>query len=180
MDISIENYPVSDLPLRFLIGKQALYNRLDALDLKPTKVGKRAFVNGEQLKLLDELHAHILEGKTMAEFKSATSQLDKVDKSSGLTTEHPETLTNLIEVISKAIERTTPQRSPLWYMNELEQAVNKNWWLTTSEIQRLIGVKPVTQKGTQAYPRGCFLFTKAGKLGRQTVWKIDKIPSIDR
>jgi hypothetical protein len=172
MDIEIDNYPVSDLPQRFLIGKQALYNRLDALDLKPTRVGNRSFINATQLKLLDDLHEHLLAGKTMAEF-TTSSPLDKVDESSGLVEYNPKIL-DLITAISKAVEMAIPQRSPLWYSIELEKAIAHGWWLTTGEIQQLIGVKPVAKTGKQTYQRGSFIFTKEGKVGSQIAWSVKK------
>lgn len=37
MMTDIDPYPVSELTNRYNIGKQAVYNRLEALDIKPKK-----------------------------------------------------------------------------------------------------------------------------------------------
>jgi hypothetical protein len=196
MEIEIDNYPVADLPSRFDLGKQAVYNRLEALGIKPIKVGKRSYISATQLQTLDRIHAHINQGGSMADFQSPdleispvdaidktsgrltspeTSPLDKIDKSTGLVENNLEVLVNLIAgAVSQTIASTIPARSPLWYMSELEEAQTQGWLLTTSEIQQLIGVKPTASKGTSTYQRGCFTFTKAGKIGTQTAWKVTR------
>ncbi len=80
MKTEIDNFPVSQLQSRFSLGKQAVYNRLDALDIKPFKEGNRSYITADQLQLLDQLHEHINQGGTMAEFKkSAASPVDKIE-----------------------------------------------------------------------------------------------------
>ena len=222
MEIKIDNYPVADLPSRYELGKQQVYNRFVALGIKPSKVGKRAYITNAQLQSLDRLHAHISQGGTMAEFDFPTqppdaenspldvldktnghlisshhspktspldtidttsgrlisqevSQLDAINKTSGMGENNLEAFVNLIAgTVSQAIASTVPTRSPLWYMSELEQAQAQGWRLTTSEIQQLIGVKPTVGKGVSTYRRGSFIFTKAGKIGTQTAWKVTK------
>lgn len=204
MEIEIDNYPVADLPSRFDLGKQAVYNRLEALGIKPTKVGKRSYISATQLQTLDRIHAHIHQGGSMADFQSPpqspdleispldamdktsgrltsadnnleTSPLDTMGKSSGLVEPNLEALVNLIAgAVSQTIASTIPTRSPLWYMSELERAEAQGWLLTTAEVQQLIGVKPSPSKGTSTYQRGSFIFTKAGKIGGQTAWQVTK------
>jgi hypothetical protein len=58
----IDPYPVSELQSRYNIGKQAVYNRLEALKIKPEKQGNRSYVNYEQLEVLDGLDEHIARG----------------------------------------------------------------------------------------------------------------------
>ena len=114
----------------------------------------------------------------MADFQSlhgGAGQLDILDESSVLVEQNSEVLMNLLAgAVSQAIASTIPTRSPLWYMSELEEAQTQGWLLTTSEIQKLIGVKPTTAKGTSTYQRGSFSFIKAGKIGTQTAWKVTK------
>jgi hypothetical protein len=183
MEIEIDNFPVSELPSRFNISKQAIYNRLDSVGIRPSKVGKRAFITAEQLQALDRLHEHILEGGSMVELSN--SQVDSMDRSSGrlvkstigqvdLSIESSELFLDRVEALVKSIAITLPTRSPLWYIAELEKAQIEGWLLTTSEIQELIGVRPMTAKLGLTYQRGCFTFTKAGKIGSQTAWKVTK------
>jgi hypothetical protein len=200
MEIEIDNYPVADLPSRFDLGKQAVYNRLEALGIKPTKVGKRSYISATQLHTLDRIHAHINQGGSIANFQSLdleispvdvmdkstgcltsaennqeTSPVDVIDKSTGIVENNLEALVNLITgAVSQTIASTIPTRSPLWYMSELERAEAQGWMLTTAEIQQLIGVKPTAAKGTSIYQRGSFAFVKAGKIGSQTAWRVTK------
>jgi hypothetical protein len=192
------------LPSRFNLGKQAVYNRLETLGIKPTKIGKRSYISATQLHTLDRIHAHINQGGSMANFQSQesspvdamdttsgrltstensqeTSLLDAIDTTSRLVKNNLETennleaLVNLIAgAVSQAIANSIPTRSPLWYLSELEQAEAHGWWLTTAEIQQLIGVKPTAAKGTLSYQRGSFAFVKTGKIGSQTAWRVTK------
>ncbi|MBE7385728.1 MAG: hypothetical protein F6J95_030595 [Leptolyngbya sp. SIO1E4] len=68
------------------------------------------------------------------------------------------------------------QRSPhpLWYLEVLEQACTANWQLTTEEVEQLIGVKPHCHRDETVYQRGNWRFTKVGKLGGQTAWRVSK------
>jgi len=194
MKIEIDNYPVSDLPSRFNLGKQATYNRMDSLKIKATKTGNRSYITADQLDLLDKLHDHLVNGGLFADFPFCP--VETVDKSSGqdsnLTTVKSDSnnqsldaldkstgLVDLIEAISKVIEKATPQQSPVWYMSELERVQAHGWMLTTSEIYQLIGVKPKLAKGSNSYRRGCFVFSKAGKIGNQTAWHCTK-SSVDQ
>lgn len=91
---------------------------------------------------------------------------------------------SLIPLLSKVadsltkLETTIVTRSqlknPLWYMDVLEKAIALDWILTTDEVEQLIGVKPHCEHNETAYHRGSWVFTKVGKVGAQTGWKVDK------
>lgn len=166
----IDPYPVSELQSRYNIGKQAVYNRLDALKIKPEKHGNRSYITLEQLEVLDRLHDHIADGGTMADFQSppiesSLSLLDTVDKTSGLS--KADDLITLIERIAAALK---PTEQPLSHWEQLEKAVANNWLLSTADVQRVIGVKP---KG-ERFTRGSFTFIRSGKIGNQSAWRVMK------
>ncbi len=166
----IDPYPVSELQGRYGIGKQAVYNRLDALNIKPTKQGNRSYIALEQLQILDQLHSHIAAGGTMADFQSppiesSLSLVDTVDKTSGLS--RTDDLITLIERIAAALK---PTEQPLSHWEQLEKAVANNWLLSTTDVQRVIGVKP---KG-ERFTRGSFTFVRFGKIGNQSAWRVVK------
>lgn len=75
MAIESSHYRVTELQDRFGIGKQAVYNRLEALQIKPIKEKNRSYVSLDQLNELDSLHKHILSGGTMASFQASLSRL---------------------------------------------------------------------------------------------------------
>ncbi len=86
MNAEIDPYPVSELQSRYSIGKQAVYNRLEALSIKPYKQGNRSFITLDQLLWLDQLHSHITASGTMTDFispqtESAISQVASLDTS---------------------------------------------------------------------------------------------------
>jgi hypothetical protein len=184
MQVNIENFPISNLGSRFNIGRQALYNRLEALEIKPTKVGNRAYVTSHQLDKLDSLHEHIVAGGTMLEF---TSELDTLDMSSGYAeldiveessgyASNMELMTQVIaNAVVESIASTTPS-NPIAYMDYLEKAIEKAWVLTTGEVRSLIGVQPKADR-SGLYRRGGFVFRKAGKVGCQTGWTIERANS---
>ncbi len=142
MKTEIDNFPVSQLQSRFSLGKQAVYNRLDALGIKPFKEGNRSYITADQLQLLDQLHEHINQGGTMAEFKkSAESPVDKlespVDKAEspvdiverGMNKSAANNLELMVQVVSagveKAIASSVQAKNPLWYMVELKRAESR-------------------------------------------------------
>jgi hypothetical protein len=169
----IDPYPVSSLTNRYNIGKQAVYNRLEALKIKPVHQSNRSYISGYQLQELDRLHQHIASGGTMADFETSTtssplSPVDSLDVSSGLA--HTDDLVRLVERIAAAIRPTT---EPLAHWEQLEEAVAHNWLLTSADVKRVIGVKP---KG-DSFPRGSFTFIRSGTIGNQTAWRVVKSTS---
>ena len=76
--------PVKDLFTRYQLAKSVIYKRLKDLSIKPRKIGVRAFVNQQQLALLDEHHEFIQGGGSTAEFlfyKQNQSDDDDADAS---------------------------------------------------------------------------------------------------
>ncbi|WLT40300.1 hypothetical protein NON20_24465 (plasmid) [Synechocystis sp. B12] len=69
------------------------------------------------------------------------------------------------------IQLMESRRSPLDNLRDLEDAVSYGWLLTTTQIEKLLGVKP---RGEQ-FDRQGFLFTRQGKAGREAQWSITKI-----
>ncbi|OKH10812.1 hypothetical protein NIES593_22730 [Hydrococcus rivularis NIES-593] len=179
MNAEIDNFPVSQLQSRYSIGKQAVYNRLDALDIKPFKEGNKSYINASQLRSLDELHQHIADGGTMATFGTAQNsqagQLEKLDSPvDAIESPVDASPGYLVKALIQEIGDRIAPKSPLWYHSELERAKASDWLLTTAEIQKLIGVKPKVERGQKSYKRGNWIFVKAGKIGNQTAWRVMK------
>lgn len=81
-----------------------------------------------------------------------------------------ESLTKLVDTLTARINSP----NPLWYLDILERAHTLNWILTTEEVEQLIGVKPHCSAGQDFYQRGGWIFTKVGKTGLQTAWRVTK------
>ena len=178
MNTEIDPYPVSELQGRYNIGKQAVYNRLDALGIKPTKQRNRSYITSEQLRSLDRLHEHIAAGGTMADFQapqtaSAISQVEALDAPT--VPNQAQYLATLVEAIANAIRPA----DPLAHLAHLERAASSGWLLATSEVKQLIGINPKVEKGLDRFTRGSFTFVKAGKIGDQTAWRVVKSINTD-
>ncbi|MDJ0901557.1 MAG: hypothetical protein QNJ55_22395 [Xenococcus sp. MO_188.B8] len=80
---------------------------------------------------------------------------------------------SLVKLETTLASRLQPS-NPLWYMDVLEKAETANWILTTDEVEHLIGVKPQCHHDETSYHRGAWMFIKAGKIGAQTGWRVQK------
>ena len=91
-----------------------------------------------------------------------------------LFTTQPTTQPNQQELLAQIALLITEAKDPLWNLEALERAIDNEWLLTTAQIKNLIGTKPYCKKGNNSYERGSFIFTKSGKIGNQTSWKVSK------
>jgi hypothetical protein len=183
---------VKDLCDRYsLSSRKSLYSRLNALSLELGKDAQgRSYATPEQLEQLDQLHQHLKDGGILTNFTPVTpvvitTQHTAQPAESGFTLTTQHTTQHGTQLTTQAI---TPEFlgefagaiasrlivSPLSPHRELEEAAEKGWLLTTAEVRELIGVKPTAAKGEDSYQRGCWAFTKAGKIGSQTAWRVSK------
>lgn len=200
-DAQLDSFPVGELQHRYKIVRSAVYSRLEALKIKPEKQGGRAYVNGDQLKLLDALHDHIEKGGTTSEFVASLADSGQqhlssgqIEKSSGqphlssrkveqfTITEQHSALAGLIEAIASRLMPTLaaqlkPAPDPLAGLRGLEEAYRNSWLLSTSELAQLLKLSPSTVRsyGNQFDDAG-FVFTRAGTRKRgEVAWEISKL-----
>lgn len=79
-------------------------------------------------------------------------------------------LTNLVEKI------VTSNENEVSKLRQLQEISEQGWWVTTLQVKNLIGVAPKLEKNETQWQRGCFIFTKVGKIGNQTAWKVSRMP----
>jgi predicted RND superfamily exporter protein len=176
-----------------LQSRKSLYSRLDAVGLKlPKDDDGKAYATPEMLQQLDDLDQHLKNGGSLKNYTPVTSvtthletnnngnNLDDTTQTTQLTTHkttqmNREELLEVIEVLGTAIASRLQPIDPIGYNNSLEQAQQLHWILSTSEVKQLIGNKPSCPKGENVFIRGCWAFTKAGKIGNQTGWRVNKI-----
>lgn len=190
--MAVDLIPLSQLPNRYGIARSNLYNRLKDLKIEPTKQGRKAFVNEKELKLLDELHAHLSQGGVTSDFikqqdnqssQLVTDSTSEVELSSPVSVQSQSeptiTLqpTALISVVEAVVKRFIPtSTSRLTYLRELEEAYQNGWLLSTSEVANLLGLaqKTITSYGQEFSDAG-FVFTRVGMRKRgEIAWAIDK------
>ena len=190
--MEVDLIPLSQLPSRYGIARSNLYNRLKDLKIDPVKQGRKAFVSSSSLQLLDQLHAHIMEGGVTSDFikqqnnlnhqivtgsnadLSLNSPLSVQNHSEPTITLQPNTLVGVVEAV---VKRFIPaSNSRLTYLRELESAYQNNWLLSTSEVANLLGLtqKTITSYGQEFSDAG-FVFTRVGMRKRgEIAWAIDK------
>jgi hypothetical protein len=176
MTVEIDPFPVAALQDRYNLGKQAVYNRIDALDIKTFKQGNKSYITADDVELLDQLHDHISAGGKMDDFKSpkaelGSSPLDRLDTPTG----QPDLALGEVVQLVEALARHLRPAEPLQHLKELELAVTNGWLLSSSEVEGLLGCKPRVKKGEQQFTRGSFYFVRSGKIGNQSAWKVVRV-----
>jgi hypothetical protein len=179
----IDRLPVSQLTDRYNLVRSAVYSRLDALGIKTERVGNKAYVNAQQIQLLDDLHAFINAGGTTAEFCESRGiqkpEDPPTEPSSGLSAVQPDFARLVAAIASEIASRfqpTTPEPDPFSYFEVLERAYQNGWLLSTSELADLLDLLPseMRQYGDRFAEAG-FVFTKAGyRSGGEVAWKVSK------
>jgi hypothetical protein len=179
----IDRLPVIQLTERYNLVRSAVYTRMDALGIKPERVGNKAYVNAEQLKLLDEFHEFINSGGTTAEFKEfrgiQKTEEPTAEPSSGLSTVQPDFAQLVAAIASEIASRfqpAPPEPDRFAYFEVLERAYHNGWLLSTSEIADLLDLLPseIRQYG-DSFSEAGFVFTKAGyRSGGEVAWKVSK------
>ncbi|MEB3226655.1 MAG: hypothetical protein VKJ86_12710 [Synechococcus sp.] len=77
--------------------------------------------------------------------------------------------------LETAFVESLKPNNPLAYLDILEKAAAAGWMISSEEVEQLIGVRPSPQKGEKIFERGNWRFVKAGKIGTQTGWHVEKI-----
>ncbi len=79
------------------------------------------------------------------------------------------------DVVTEVINTVNPTDT-IAQLKQLQSIVEQGWWITTQQIKELTGTTPKLKKGETQWQRGSFLFTKVGKIGNQSGWKVSRIP----
>lgn len=178
----IDRLQVNQLSDRYNLARSAVYTRLDALGIKPEKIGNKAYVSAEQLLLLDELHAFIQTGRSTAEFLEMKgiqrAEASPSGQSSGLSTVQPEMMQFIAAIAAEMASRfqpPAPEPNPLAYFELLEQACRNGWLLRTSELAELLDLPPSEVGSYDSFSEAGFVFTRAGyRAGGEVAWKVSK------
>ena len=164
--------------------RQSIYDWCKAANITLAKDEKnRAYATPEQIELFDQLSQHLADGGTLKNFSPAlTTTIETVNHSIDTpldTVNHaldtPLELSQVNDLINlvQAIAAITTKPDPLSHHRALEEAMRNDWVLTSGELERLLGVS-IRTKGEYC-DRGCWRFTKAGRIGREQGWRVSKI-----
>ena len=108
-----------------------------------------------------------------AEETTKSSPQPQIERESQLVQQLKVIADSLVRLETTLASRLQPA-NPLWYMEVLEKAEAANWILTTDEVEHLIGIKPQCHHDETSFHRGSWLFIKAGKIGAQTGWRVQR------
>ncbi|MBF2002806.1 MAG: hypothetical protein IGS50_19240 [Synechococcales cyanobacterium C42_A2020_086] len=179
----IDRLPVNQLMQRYNLARSAVYTRMEALGIQPTRIGNKAYVSAQQLQLLDDLHQFIKSGGTTAEFLDqrgmSRPKAEAFDSSSGLSTVQPGLVQLVSEIAAQVASRfqpALPESDPFAYYETLEQAAQNGWLLRTSEIAELLDL-PISefQYYGERFSEAGFVFTRAGfRAGGEVAWRVSK------
>lgn len=186
---NVDRIPVNQLSDRYKLARSAVYKRMADLGIEREKIGNRAYVNDEQVALLDELHDFIQIGGNVAEFitrkgldvGSAQSAKDsnQLTDGSGELALNQSDMVKLVSAI--AAELTSQLRpvipsDPLAYYESLERAASKGWKLRTSELAVLLKLdSSEINRYDQTFYEAGFVFNRAGfRSGGEVAWIVSK------
>jgi hypothetical protein len=180
-ETQLDRFPVSELPARYSLARSATYTRLKQLDIEPEKEGKKSYVNAGQLAELDRFDDHIKTGGSITDFQTSSGQSGQLAKlqeplSSGQLAESSgQSGQELFMLIFERLaDRLSPVANPLSNLEALEQAAEKGWLLSTSQLAPLVGLNRKTLSSRRQFDRYGFTIIKAGRNGTESAWKISK------
>jgi hypothetical protein len=167
--------------------RQSIYSWCKAANITLAKDEKnRNYATPEQIEVFDQLSQHLADGGTLKNFSPAlTTTIETVNHSLDTTIDtvnhaldtplelsQVNDLINLVQAIA-AIAAITTKPDPLSHHRALQEAMQNDWVLTSGELERLLGVS-IRTKGDYC-DRGCWRFTKTGRIGREQGWRVSKI-----
>lgn len=193
MTSQIDRFPVKELPNRYSINRSVLYTRLEKLGIKTSKEGNKSFIDGESLKLLDDLHEHLKKGGTTSEFLDQTTNptdkpdsplislnkgdydnpTNKPDRQDGQTGQLA--ISELLEqVVNLTLEATENRRTGLNDLRDLQEIADNNWLLPTSRLAEIMARSRSYFQGKKEIHYCGFKLEKIGKQGNETLWRVSR------
>lgn len=184
-------YTVQELMNRYqLKSRTTLYNWCNQLSLTLESSGRKSYATPEQVQKLDDFKVHLDDGGTFNNYvlPSDVRVMDtKMNDSEDVTIEQPldnkpltvqspmdrlaDLTSTLLPPNTKWLKEAAKELDPLWAHRILTEVEDFQVILTTTEVSKLIDVRP----HGDVFIRGSWKFTKSGRIGRESGWKITKI-----
>lgn len=183
MDATLDNLSIANLQDRYnLSSRQSVYNRLNALGIKPLK-GR---VNAIELADMDDLHEKLSSGMALAEavgvLRPVDSHAGQIGSSSGRLEEaiasrplgdlppSPSIAPAIEMIVTLLIDRLAPvlpTRDPLESHAILERACQHGWHLNAKQLAPILGRQRLLKRDYFVHGFRCRL-TSRGE------WSIEK------
>ncbi|MBD2425407.1 hypothetical protein [Phormidium sp. FACHB-1136] len=184
-NLTVDELPLQSLPDRYGVARSQVFNRIKALGIKTIKRDRKAYVNQAQLAQLDHLHDLIQQDMTIEEAAAIVNPSTRqsretpgqylvpaagamVGQSYG--TGQLELLQALVATLTQ--QPPSPPINPLARFEQLQAMADHDWRPSTRELADILGLSSLPGPTFERYG---FRFTRAGKNGAQTAWKVEKL-----
>jgi len=190
-ETTLDSLPVASLQQRYGISRSVLYERINALQISSEKRGNKAYVNAEQIELLDNLHAFLQNGGSTADFLASAGLSTLLSGDDQLATQsalfdakamaalvvailQERGVANAQQITPSPVASPVAITFPLANLEALERATTNGWLLSTSQLAPLLGLKTLTGKALTRYGFTC---QRVGKNGNESAWSVSKAES---
>lgn len=184
-DLTVDEVPLQSLPSLYGVARSQVFNRIKALGIKTIKRDRKAYVNKDQLAMLDDLHNLIQEGKTVEEgaaivnpstrqSRETPGQYNIIPAAGAMVGQSYGTgQLEMLQALVSALAQQQPSApvNPLARFEQLQAMADHDWRPSTKELANILGRSSLPGPTFERYG---FRFTRAGKNGSQTAWKVEK------
>lgn len=181
----IDELPLQSLPDRYGVARSQVFNRIKALGIETIKRKNKAYVNQDQLALLDDLHDLIQQGKTLDEAAAIVNPTPRQSREtpgqyivpvSGAMVGQSYGTAGQLELLQALVATLAQQPppapiNPLARFEQVQAMADYDWRPSTKELADILGLASLPGPSFERYG---FRFSKAGKNGAQTAWKVEK------
>jgi|SRR5579885_259199 len=175
-DIAIaDKIPVSSLyPDRYGVGRSKVYEYLKALGIQTFKPdGRHSYIQWADFEALDKyVSTWMHEGEEQANSFAAQwrQQHGTSTDASSLAPVEVAALPPALQIVIEAIaaQLSPPRPDPLTPQRQLQEACDRGWQLSTSQLRTILGTRPRRD-------RYGFCFEHAGRIGRENAWTVKRL-----
>lgn len=184
-DLTVDELPLQSLPSRYGVARSQVFNRIKALGIKTIKRDRKAYVNKDQLAQLDHLHDLIQQDMTIDEAaaivnpgtrqsRETPGQYNIVPAAGAMVGQSYGTgQLEMLQALVSTLAQQPPSApiNPLARFEQLQAMADHDWRPSTKELADILGLASLSGPTFERYG---FRFTRAGKNGAQTAWKVEK------
>lgn len=190
MAVELDSLTIKDLEARYGVARSNIYNRINGLKekgyrMEPEKQAGKSIFNADQVAVMDALDSHIKAGNEIASFPGADGVApasyglqDKAELTYRTQDIEPKfdqslMLALMVDAVAGKLQNLQPA-DPLVNLRSLEEACDRGWLLSTSQLAQLLGLKSLSGKEFSRYG---FRFTRVGRNGAESAWRVGKEPA---
>jgi hypothetical protein len=176
-----------ELPDRLGISRSRVYQLIEKLKVKTTRVGNKAYITREDYLRIQEAHNYIKEGKNLAEYLLEHPQeyepvvIDDISEV-GLSRTDTNDISNAIllpvlEMVLERLERSNPSPTPnpvedlKSRLETLAICARDRVVLSNQELSMLLGLNYNTIRKQEEFTQYAYTFTRR-KEGKKILWTI--------